>query len=57
MASEIRTEMRELLAEVAVALRDLEREVGAELSFMRRQQLRALVERLENAVGDLTRTG
>ena len=55
-ASEIRAEMRDLMGEVAVTLRDLERKVGAELSFMHRQQLRALAERLETAVRDLAKT-
>ncbi len=52
-ASGIRSEMQDLMGEVAVTLRDLEHEVGAELSFTRRQQLRALAERLETAVRDL----
>jgi excisionase family DNA binding protein len=54
-ASESGTETQELMGEAAVALRDLEREVGAELSFTRRQQLSALAERLENAVRDLAK--
>ncbi len=54
-ASEIRAETQELMGEAAVTLRDLEREVGAELSFTRRQQLRALAERLETAVQDLAK--
>jgi len=52
-ASEIGARTRDLMGEVAVTLRDLEREVGAELSFTRRQQLRAFAERLETAVRDL----
>lgn len=55
-ASEIRAEMRELMRETVLTLRDLEREVGAELSFTRRQQLRALAERLETEVQDLPKT-
>jgi excisionase family DNA binding protein len=42
--------IQELVAEAATTLRALEREVGAELSFNRRQELSALAERLE-AVG------
>ena len=42
-------EFRDLASDAARALRELERDVGASLSYPQRQQLAHLVERLENA--------
>ena len=56
-ASEITADLQELAGEAASTLRDLEREVGTELSFPRRQELNALAERLETAARDLGKKG
>jgi len=51
--SAISADLRKLAGEAAATLRDLEHEVGAELSFPRRQELNALAGRLETAARDL----
>jgi excisionase family DNA binding protein len=47
--SKISADLQKLAGEAARTLRDLEHEVGAELSFPRRQELNALAGRLETA--------
>jgi excisionase family DNA binding protein len=54
---EIIKEVQDLVAEAATTLRVLEREVGAELSFKRRQELSALADRLEAAGRDPGKAG
>lgn len=47
-------ELRRLAADASRTLRDLERDLGASLSYPQRRRLSDLVERLERAAGDDT---